>query len=84
MVMTSSMLMLEVVRRCDLASAAEGGREAVSVSTPASSKVATDNGEGAGESANLTEFLLDRLLKWAGGGREPVGRAGRLERRSCR
>jgi hypothetical protein len=79
------MLMLEVVRVCELDSGELGeGICGVSASTPASLKVADVRGDMAGESANLAEDLLDQVLKCAGGGREPVGRVGLLLRRSCR
>lgn len=76
------MLMLDVVRRCGLDSGAVVG--AASTSTPASLKVGCESGEMAGVSTNLAEVLLDQVLKCAGGGREPVGRAGRLFRKSCK
>jgi hypothetical protein len=58
--------------------------DVASTSTPASLKVGWEKGEVAGVSTNLAEALLDQVLKWAGGGRDPVGRAGRLLRRSCK
>jgi hypothetical protein len=55
-----------------------------STSTPASLEVGWEKVEVAGVSTSLAEALLDQVLKWAGGGRDPVGRAGRLLRRSCK
>jgi hypothetical protein len=80
---TSSILMLDVVRRCNLGSGGVGAGGA-SALAPACSKVAYESGDTAGGSENLCEALLDQVLKCAGGGREPVGRAGRLMRRLCR
>lgn len=77
--------MLELVRWCDLDSGATAATSGgVSTLAPASSNVECVRGETAGESANLADDLLDHVLKCAGGGREPVGRAGRLERKSCK
>ena len=54
-----------------------------SASAPGSVKVRC-SGDMAGESEMRLLVLLDQVLKCAGGGRDPVGRAGRLVRRSCR
>ena len=82
------MLMLESVRRCDLDSVDVDGRGGGSVLGSVSSTIGCVRGETTGESENLAEARLDQVLKCAGGGRlprtEPVGRTGRLERRSCR
>jgi hypothetical protein len=75
------MLILDFVRLCEVGSGAVGGGP---TSTPASLKVEFVSGDAAGDSTNLAEDLLDQVLKWAGGGREPVGRVGRLVRSSCR
>jgi hypothetical protein len=79
------MLILDVVRVCEVGAGATGaGGGGASASTPASLKVVVLSGDTAGDSANLAEDLLDQVLKCAGGGREPVGRVGRLLRKSCR
>jgi len=84
------MLMLDVVLWCNLDS--DMGKDANagvdcgvgSTSTPASLEVEWEKVEVADLSTNFAEALLDQVLKWAGGGRDPVGRAGRLLRRSCK
>jgi hypothetical protein len=86
----SSMLICDVVLWCDLDSGVGPDADAAadcdmgSTLTPASLKVGWEKEEVAGVSTNLEEALLDQVLKWAGGGRDPVGRAGRLLRRSCK
>lgn len=75
---TSSML---VVCVCDFGSWEVDGR--TSGSTTGSVKVRC-SGDTTGESAMRLFVLLDHVLKCAGAGRAPVGRAGRLVRRSWR
>jgi len=78
------MLILDL-RLCEVDSGLVGaGVGGASALTPASLKVAVVSGDTAGDSANLAEERLDQVLKCAGGGREPVGRVGRLFRKSCR
>lgn len=77
---TSSMLMLDVLREWDLGSWEVAGR----ASTSTGSVNARCNEETVGESESRGPDLLDQVLKCAGGGREPPGRAGRLVRRSWR
>lgn len=82
------MLMSDLVRWCDFDSVDVDGCSGASTISSAGSAVVCESGETTGESENLEEDLLDHVLKCAGGGRlprtEPVGRIGRLERRSCR
>jgi hypothetical protein len=78
---TSSILMVDVRRECELGSCEEAGR--ASMLATGSVKVRSSGGS-AGEPAIPDPDLLDQVLKCAGGGRDPVGRAGRLVRRSCR
>jgi hypothetical protein len=75
------MLMFDVLRECDLGSCEVAGW--TSVSAAGSVKVRCREATvGAGESDSRGPDLLDHVLKCAGGGRDPVGRAGRLVRRS--
>jgi hypothetical protein len=77
--MTSSMLMFEGLRVCDFVSWEVDGR--ASTSATGSVKVRC-RGDTAGESDSRGPDLLDHVLKCAGAGRAPVGRAGRFVRRS--
>jgi hypothetical protein len=78
---TSSMLMFDVVRACDLGSWEVAGRASTSAIGSVNVRC---NGDVAGASESRGPDRLDQVLKCAGGGRDPVGRAGRLVRRSCR
>jgi hypothetical protein len=75
------MLMVDVLRECELGSCEEAGR--ASTLTTGSVNVRC-SGVSVEESDSPGPDLLDQVLKCAGGGRDPVGRAGRLVRRSCR
>jgi hypothetical protein len=76
---TSSMLIFDVLRVCDFGSWEVDGR--ASTSATGSVKVRC-SGDTAADSESRGPDLLDQVLKWAGAGRAPVGRAGRLVRRS--
>lgn len=78
------MLILDVVRLCERGAGAGAGGAGGSTAAPVSAKVAAVNGDTTGDSENRAEVRLDQVLKCAGGGREPVGRVGRLLRRSCK
>jgi hypothetical protein len=75
------MLIFDVVRLCDLGSCEDEGR--ASASTTGSVKVRC-NEDTLDESDIRLLDLLDHVLKCAGAGRAPVGRAGRFVRRSWR
>jgi len=76
---TPSRLALEVVRVCDFGSCEEAGR--ASASTTGSVKVRCREDMAAESDIRLLD-LFDHVLKCAGAGRAPVGRAGRFVRRS--
>jgi hypothetical protein len=72
------MLTFDVVRVCDLGSCEEAGRASASTG---SVKVRCRE-DMADESDIRLLDLFDHVLKCAGAGRAPVGRAGRFVRRS--
>jgi hypothetical protein len=75
------MLMVDVLRECALGSCELAGR----ASTLATGSVNVRcSGGSARESVGGGPDLLDQVLKCEGSGRAPVGRAGRLVRRSAR
>jgi hypothetical protein len=75
------MLMFDVVRMCDFGSFEMEGR--ASASTTGSVKVRCSD-DTLCESLMRLFDLLDQVLKCAGAGRAPVGRAGRFVRKSFR
>jgi hypothetical protein len=81
LVATSSMLIFDVVRVCDFGSCGVDGR--ASTSTTGSVKVRCSDDTFCESLMRLFD-LLDQVLKCAGAGRAPVGRAGRFVRKSCR
>jgi len=78
---TSSILSFDGVRLCRLGSCEEAGR--ASASAAGSAKVRCSVATVCESDMRLLA-LFDHVLKCAGAGRAPVGRAGRLVRRSCR
>jgi hypothetical protein len=76
------MLMVDVVLECELVCSCEvDGRASTSATGSVNVRC---NGDTTGESESRGPDLLDHVLKCAGAGRAPVGRAGRLVRRSWR